>query len=257
MVGFFVSNGTGIHARRVINSYELIYVISGELSMKENDIEYHLLPGDSLLLYPFQQHEGVNEYPKDLKFYWVHFNVNDYSDVGRNNNIVQLLKTTKSSDTNKIISLFNMLLAEQESNADKVVLNLILLLIMKQISETKLNDEDNKSVSLAYSAKSIIKMTYKTEITTSQIAKRLQCNPDYLGRVFRKTFNQTLTDCIQHQKIKAAKLALTEGDRNITDIANTLGFNDVGYFRRVFVKLVGITPSSYQQLYSRKTVNSE
>ncbi|MCX2943543.1 helix-turn-helix domain-containing protein [Rahnella perminowiae] len=44
---------------------------------------------------------------------------------------------------------------------------------------------------------------------------------------------------------------------NVADVARLTGFNDVAYFRRVFRKLLGITPAAYKKLYCREHINSQ
>ena len=52
---------------------------------------------------------------------------------------------------------------------------------------------------------------------------------------------------IRHVKIEKAKNLLISSDRNIAEIAFETGFNDPNYFSRVFVELVGDTPSTFRR----------
>ena len=73
MGGLFVSPGYGRHPDRVIDSWELIQVRTGVLHIEENGVEYHVGPGESLLMPPKRRHRGLSEHPEELSFYWVHF----------------------------------------------------------------------------------------------------------------------------------------------------------------------------------------
>ena len=46
-------------------------------------------------------------------------------------------------------------------------------------------------------------------------------------------------------KIETAKTMLREGDGNITQIADRLGYASVHYFSRYFKQATGMTPSEY------------
>lgn len=255
--GLFISNGSGIHPERVIQSFELIFVTNGELAMQEEDTIYRLTAGDSLVLNPNTCHRGIEPYGRDLRFYWVHFNIDDHDEKILGMSSIPLIKNSRVEDINKISTLFNLLLHEQEKGLDKVTLNLFLLLIIKEIAAKTNIISDSKSIHLAQQAQSIIRTHYRKSLTSSDIARKLQCNVDYLGRIFKSNFGITLTDAIHLKKIGTAKRELIETNKTINDIANELGFNDVNYFRRVFSKYQNVSPSAYRKVFSIHSVNAE
>jgi len=255
--GMFISNGTGSHPKRTIGSFELIFVYCGQLAIREGDKDYLLKEGDTLLLHPNVEHGGLIPYPRNLKFYWVHFHLNRYSKATGSHTVIDLIKMGQVSDVSKIVHLFHLLLREQELGLDKITLNLILLLIIREVSVKSSTEQHAKPVSLAYRAQSYIRCFYRDPITPSIIARKLQCNVDYLGRVFKQTFDLTLSESIQYQKINAAKRDLLELNQPIEELALALGFSDAGYFRRMFVKHMGMTPTAYRKTYTINHLNSE
>lgn len=254
--GLFVSNGHGRHPKRVLHSFELIFVYSGTLSIGEQQQHYQLQAGQYLLLYPNLEHYGIRDYPSDLQFYWVHFNLSRHSKRSISQDFIQLPKFGSMDDPDKINSLFNLLLHEQTLSHEKSVLNMLLLLIIQMLGEQSETTELTRSVNLAYRARSVIHQHYLAAITPSFVAQQLQCNVDYLGRVYKQTFKMTLTDAIHQQKIQIAKQMLTETNHPVKSIARGVGYTDPGYFRRVFVKEVKLTPSAYRKLYGLRIVNS-
>ena len=58
-------------------SHELIFVKHGELDMWEEDQVFHLEAGDTLHLWPGRQHGSTKPMPLGLKFYWIHFEIED------------------------------------------------------------------------------------------------------------------------------------------------------------------------------------
>ena len=56
--GKFVSQGEWIHPDRVINSYELIFVLSGTVYINEDNVDYQLKKNEILLLSPTAHHFG-------------------------------------------------------------------------------------------------------------------------------------------------------------------------------------------------------
>jgi hypothetical protein len=66
--GLFVSRGIGTHPTRVITTFELIFVKSGVLGIREGDTHFEVQPNETLLLWPGREHGGTAPYPRDLRF---------------------------------------------------------------------------------------------------------------------------------------------------------------------------------------------
>ena len=81
--GLFVAHDEWIHADRVIDSWELIYMLNGAVYMRQADVSYTLEKGDLLLLRPGVPHGGVQSSPPGVSFYWVHFLVSDAAAMAR------------------------------------------------------------------------------------------------------------------------------------------------------------------------------
>src|SRR5690349_2749097 len=82
--GLFISRGGAMHPSRIIQSHELIFVKQGELDMWEDDQVFHLEAGHALHLWPNRQHGGIKPMPLGLKFYWIHFHLeNRLEDAAR------------------------------------------------------------------------------------------------------------------------------------------------------------------------------
>ena len=71
--GLFISSGQGTHPDRTLDSYELIVVRKGMLSIWEEDVRYDVPPEHALLLVPGKRHRGATPFERDLSFYWIHF----------------------------------------------------------------------------------------------------------------------------------------------------------------------------------------
>ena len=134
----------------------------------------------------------------------------------------------------------------------------LLLLILQQISLTTGHDQqpDEAGVSLAWRARQLISTSFHLPLSTSQLAKELHCNADYLGRVFRRVFHLTLTEAIHRQRVRAAEKLLLNDAVSLTEVATRCGFNDVGYFRQIFRKHTGLTPAVWKRRYCKEHINS-
>jgi AraC-like DNA-binding protein len=259
--GLFISRGVGSHPQRVLDSWVLIYVVQGKLSIKEEESDFIINQGECLILYPHRQHQGLVTFPKDLKFYWLHFELNEENNLLNKRPIEEfsLPQYSKLSDEQNMTSLFRQFLSEQENHHRSSVLDLLLLLMLQHIARA--NSEtatlSRAGDDLAWKAQQLIHTHFHQPISTSTLAAQLYCNPDYLGRVYRKTFQITITDAIHRQRVNNAEKLLLTDACSLSEIALRNGFSDVAYFRQIFRKLRGITPAEWKRRYCKEHINSD
>ncbi|WP_435928544.1 helix-turn-helix domain-containing protein [Dryocola sp. BD613] len=259
--GLFISRGVGSHPQRELDSWELIFIEKGTLTIKESDTLFCVNAGESLLLWPHRRHVGVGTFPEDLKFYWLHFELHPQAkkQSGFPASLLSLPQHGKVRDPQYVISLFRQFLSEQESLTRSAALELILLLIMQQLSVAAgdLPQTENSGIALAYKAQQLIRTQYHLAISTSTLAGQLHCNADYLGRVYRRAFHLTVTEAIHRQRVLSAEKLLLTDSCSLSEVAERCGFQDVGYFRQIFRKSVGLTPAAWKRRYCKEHINSD
>lgn len=255
--GLFISRGIGSHPARQLRSWEIIFVEKGTLTIREDNEVFSVNAGESLLLWPECLHVGVGQFPADLKFYWLHFEVVADEAASPPEALLAVPQHTRVSEPQYIISLFRQFLHEQENIHRSVALELILLLILQKIAAAASEQPaDSPGTALAWKAQQIILTRFHLPISASTLAKELHCNADYLGRVYRHAFRLTLTEALHRQRVRAAEKLLISDSLSLTDVASKCGFNDVGYFRKIFRKHTGLTPAAWKRRYCKEHVNS-
>lgn len=88
---------------------------------------------------------------------------------------------------------------------------------------------------------------YETDESLDEIAQRYYISKSYLCRIFKDITGLTINEYIHLIRIKKAKRMLKINQYSITDISVNLGYSSITYFERVFKKLVGISPRTYQK----------
>ncbi|MDF2613073.1 MAG: hypothetical protein K0S71_859 [Clostridia bacterium] len=92
-----------------------------------------------------------------------------------------------------------------------------------------------------------IQQNLSSPITPPQLAAMCNISKSYLHRLFKKHLKTTPTYYINYTRISAAKSLLLATDYPIKSIADSIGFDDVAYFSRVFKKFTGVTPSAFRE----------
>jgi transcriptional regulator GlxA family with amidase domain len=71
-----------------------------------------------------------------------------------------------------------------------------------------------------------------------------------LERRFKKATGVTPLGYLQHVRVEAAKRLLEQGGQSFEEITYLVGYEDVPFFRKVFVRLSGLRPKEYRQRFA-------
>lgn len=83
----------------------------------------------------------------------------------------------------------------------------------------------------------------------SRYAAALHISPVYLNEVVKSVTGENASRYIQNEIVLRAKRMLVYTPQNVGEIAHSLGFDDYGYFTRLFTRLTGMSPSAYRMKY--------
>lgn len=249
--GLFVSPGQGVHPDRILDSYELIFVRKGMLSLWEQDRRFDVHAGESLLLWPGRRHYGATPYPRGLSFYWLHFQVADRAKAPE----IKVPQHARVARVERLTGLFHRFLDDQESQClDSMDAALLLLQMLREVARAPNGNAARETV-LVGRTEAYISSHLTEPLSTGRIARALRVNPDYLNRAFHRARRMTLTEHIHRRRLHDAEALLREGTGTVLEIANACGFTSVGHFRRLFERHNGLTPTAYRKLHARLHVN--
>lgn len=82
--------------------------------------------------------------------------------------------------------------------------------------------------------------------TASEFARRLDIHVNYLNKALKETTGKTTTEHITERLLQEARLLLRNTNRNVSDIAFTLGFNEIANFNNLFRREMKLSPTKYR-----------
>lgn len=85
------------------------------------------------------------------------------------------------------------------------------------------------------------------KIGLNEIINSCLVSQGYLSRIFKREFKVSVMDYLHMRKIYLAKTYFCFTESNITDVAFKLGYNESGYFGKVFKKYEKITVNKYKK----------
>ncbi|MBE9461364.1 helix-turn-helix transcriptional regulator [Dyadobacter sp. UP-52] len=85
--------------------------------------------------------------------------------------------------------------------------------------------------------------------TVNQLADELNLSPRYLSDLLKQETGKTAIELIHITMIAEAKNRLRSEDRNVSEIAFALGFENLSYFSKLFKREVGVSPNVYRKQF--------
>ena len=80
----------------------------------------------------------------------------------------------------------------------------------------------------------------------TEIAERLHYELPSLSRLIRQKTGKNYTELLQEKRLSQAAWLLRNTDKNVDEIANAVGYENLSYFHRLFAARFGLSPRRYR-----------
>jgi len=115
---------------------------------------------------------------------------------------------------------------------------------MERFAEWK--RQGNQSAALFDQAIAYIHTHYTDDLSLRQVAEHVHLNPSYFSTLFKKETGETFTNYVTRMKLQRAQVLLRNTDMKMTEICQTVGFEDSAYFSSIFKKFFNMSPSEFR-----------
>lgn len=92
-------------------------------------------------------------------------------------------------------------------------------------------------------------------INTQELMDLFHFQKDYFNRLIKKKTGMTYSEYLQSIRLKNAKTLLVTTDLSISEIAEQVGYNNKGYFYKIFTEKYGMTPAKYKKALEEQKRN--
>lgn len=88
---------------------------------------------------------------------------------------------------------------------------------------------------------------YREDISLGNLAEKLYVTQSYLSREFKKNTGYSMVKFITNRRIREARELLRNTDMSITEVAISVGYNNITHFNAMFKKEIGISPKEFRR----------
>lgn len=146
------------------------------------------------------------------------------------------------------VNLDDFLVAAECCAEPKELQQQLTEMIETEIRKNLISKLDNVAA-YAQGAKQYIDKHYMENITLKSLACELGINPSYLSVLFKNELQMNYSEYLLSVRMEHAKKMLRQRDRNLSQIANAVGYDRVSYFSKLFRNYTGLKPAEYRRLH--------
>jgi AraC-like DNA-binding protein/ligand-binding sensor protein len=106
--------------------------------------------------------------------------------------------------------------------------------------------EANAEPPIIHRAKEFIETHKSDPISLSEVARALNVSTFYFCKLFKKATGINFTEYLSRVRIEKAKNLLLNPNLRVSEIAYEVGFQSLTHFNRVFLRIVGRSPTAYR-----------
>lgn len=221
-------------------NYELIYIMSGAMTVLINGKQTELQKGEMLLVSPYTIHSFVSD---ERSIVWVGVFAEEYiKSFSKQNSNVQYSKFRCEEKIDEFLNEYLFFQGQPDIHMAKSCLYMVCSECLRKafVTDTK-TATDFKGRIIEFITENL-----SGEITLANTAQALGYEYHYFSALFHRCFEMNFREFINIFRIEYASELLMDKTKDIAYVACECGFQSIRNFNRVFKKLSGKTPSEYR-----------
>lgn len=248
--GYFKTDDSYFTERKNLNSFLIVYTISGRGTLSYQNKSYDLSSGSCFWIDCTNYHYYETKKGANWEFLWIHFSGNQalgyYREFVKNG-----FEVTTTQDRAFITGTMRRIVAANqkrntttEALSSNLLTNLLTDLLMQTLSPNA------ETIFIPEYIKKILKeidRNFKASLTLDTLAKNFGVSKFYLSREFKKYMGVTVNEYIIIARITYSKELLKYSNQSVSEITYAVGMNNVSHFINLFKSRAGMTPLAYRK----------
>jgi AraC-like DNA-binding protein len=247
--GYFKTEKDYFTERAHLNSYLVVYTLSGKGYLKYKDKNYTILPGQVFLIDCMEYHYYESD-PEDLwEILWIHFNGATsrgyYEQFAKGGSPVAA--ANQDSSIPSIISSIIDTLRQKSIHAEQFSSKLIVDLLTELLFTNNNQDIFNLFIpDYIQSVMSYMDKHFNEKIRLDEMAKKFFVSKFLLAKEFKKYTGITPNEYLIGTRVNYAKELLQYSNYTVVQIAEMVGIDNVSHFINLFRNRVDMTPLDFR-----------
>lgn len=266
-VAHFIDKGSAQIIFHSHDIYEIYLFISGNVTYYIEENRYDLIPGDILIIPPYQMHRPVftnnNTYERlllSLDPEFIQYLSDEktpllacFSAINESKNY---LIHCNMEALKELTELLEKIISASESTAfgSRLLVNSLITQVLIYINRlhfsSRTKTDYSQYDSLISKVIAYINNNLCNHLTLEKICEEHYVSTGHLIREFKKYTNTTVYDYIITKRLSYAKMLIRDG-HSLTYSCHASGFNDYSNYYKTFKSKLGMTPSEYKNIVSR------
>ena len=247
------SGGNYYREKHWHRSIEIFAVCSGELEFYVDDRQWHLAPGNFMIVNSNEVHSIDSPLTNEtivlqipLKLFEGYFTGEQFiwfsHEPGRRDErFMELIR--------ELYEVYSRKACGYDMQMKSIFYQIMYLLVKdyRLIEVDEVFVRKNKNLNKLSAITSYMKENYTGDLTLEEVAKVFDYSPNYLSRMFQKYAGITFKSYVQSIRLDYAVKDLDDGRYSITEVALKNGFSGSKALARAFRKKYGMLPSDYRE----------
>ncbi len=253
-----------VHSRPTVSTerpagrkdYQLLYIAKGKGHFFFNGKEHIITEGNMILYRPGETQMYYYHAPDKTEVYWVHFtgrHVKSILEVYGFPETENVFYTGTSTDYQWMYRQMIQELQLCRTNYEELlslILRQIFIMINRYISDGRRADSDIQNE--IERAAHYFNENYSKPLNIDEYADSRHMSTCWFIRCFKRILKVTPMQYILSLRMANAQSLLETTEYNISEIAESVGYDNPLYFSRLFHKHIGVSPSEYRKRLAEK-----
>lgn len=248
--GYFKTVWPYFTERANLNSFLLIYTLSGEGRLLYEEKEYGLTEGSCLFIHCMKHHEYHTVKGKKWEFLWLHFNGEKargyYEEFVKNGFRILVIRQKELVEGlfREIIERNRKRELTTEVRTGGLIGTLLTELIVQNTTESR---QAVLIPSCVRAAEKYLEQHFREKVMLQELADMLHMDKFYLIKEFSRYVGVTPHEYQIGLRLSYAKELLKYSDLSVTEIAYACGVNQTSHFISLFKEREHLTPAKFRK----------
>ena len=237
---------------KALHDFDLWYVWGGLGRMTTSGGVIDLYPGRGIWMRPGRRYEATHDPKALLRVFAVHFLLKNKTGLLQPVEFippVEVFDAATPAYFEPAMSHVVELQSQRTANdAAALLFKSLLLEIAARGQSMTMESELRRHYKLTLNPViALIHDNPERRFTLGELAARTGYTADHFARLFRAATGQSPKEFMIHHRMERARALLKDSSHTVTEIADLLGYPDLGFFSRQFKEQVGASPDSFRR----------